>query len=207
MDPGDAPVGTVIRIANPSLVVLIGAAGAGKSTFARRWFRADEILSSDAIRAELGRGEDDQRISRTAFALLHRRLAARLAAGLLTVVDATNVQAAAWRALLARRPDPAFPAIALVLELPPAMVQARNLARLGRVVPAAVVDRQLAAVARVTDDRLVSDGFSAIHRVADASRVEVARDAPHRSRGSGRGSRRGAGPRGTANEARREARP
>ena len=169
--------GALIRIPDPSLVVLIGAAGAGKSTFARRWFAPAEILSSDALRAELGQGEDDQRISRSAFSVLHERLARRLAAGLLTVVDATNVQATARRALLARRPGPAFPAIAVVLETAPAEVHARNRARLDRVVPATVVERQLAAVGQMSDQRLVADGFAAIHRVADTTRITVARDA------------------------------
>lgn len=169
--------GAAIRIPDPSLVVLIGAAGAGKSTFARRWFAPAEILSSDALRAELGHGEADQRVSRIAFAVLHERLRARLAAGRLTVVDATNLLPGARRAVLARRPDASFPTIALVFDPPPDTVRDRNASRGERTVPRAVVERQLAAMLRVSEELLRAEGFEArgIHRIVDGSTVEVVR--------------------------------
>ena len=42
---------TTLEIPDPSLVLLVGAAGAGKTTFAARHFPPDEVLSSDAYRA------------------------------------------------------------------------------------------------------------------------------------------------------------
>ena len=48
MNAGDP---TLIDIPDFSLVVLIGATGAGKSTFASRWFRPTEVVSSDTCRA------------------------------------------------------------------------------------------------------------------------------------------------------------
>jgi len=172
-----------LRIPVPSLVVLIGASGAGKSTFARRWFPDASILSSDALRAELGRGEADQRVSRRAFEILHRDLAARLERRELTIVDATNIQPQARRALLARRPtpdraggEPSFApirAVAIVLDVAPAEVHARNAARPGRVVPADVVDRQLAALRQsATDEHLRAEGFDAIHRLTDPAAID-----------------------------------
>ena len=41
-----------LTIAVPSLVLLVGPAGSGKSTLAGRLFSPDEILSSDALRAD-----------------------------------------------------------------------------------------------------------------------------------------------------------
>ena len=79
---------------DPSLVVLVGAAGAGKSTFAARHFAPDEILSSDRFRAIVSGDEANQAATQAAFSVLHRGAASRASAsGRLTVVDATNVEA------------------------------------------------------------------------------------------------------------------
>ena len=86
-----------IEVARPGLVVLIGAAGAGKTTLAARLFAADEVISSDELRARVSGNATDQRATRLAFAILHREVARRLAAGRLVVVDATSVERAARR--------------------------------------------------------------------------------------------------------------
>ena len=117
-----------LRIREPSLVVLIGAAGSGKSTLAARWFAPEEILSSDALRAFVSGDAADQRATKQAFAILQRTLDRRLMAGRTTVVDATNVTARARRELLAIARRAGVPAIAIVLDLPPAVVHARNAA-------------------------------------------------------------------------------
>ena len=64
----DAPV---IRIPDLSLVVLVGASGCGKSTFARRHFLPTEVLSSDFFRAMVRDDETDQSATTDAFDALH----------------------------------------------------------------------------------------------------------------------------------------
>lgn len=167
-----------MTIADPSLVLLVGAAGAGKSTFARRHFTPDEILSSDALRAAITGDEADQRASAAAFRILHREVGRRLAAGRLTVVDATNVRATNRRPLLARARAAEVTVAAIVLDLPPATIHARNAAR-DRVVERAVVDRQLGWLRETVDGAVLAaegiDPVVVLRRQRDIDTLRVVR--------------------------------
>jgi protein phosphatase len=165
---------TTIEVDDPALIVLIGPAGSGKTTFATRHFAAAEILSSDAFRALLSGDEADQRRTRTVFAMLHREVTQRLNARRLVVVDATNVEVHARRALIDRAGTAGVPAIAIVLDLPPDLVHDRNATRAGRVVPASIVDRHLQrlATARAEAD-LVAEGFTAVHVLRSAAEMDA----------------------------------
>jgi protein phosphatase len=178
-------VSTLI-LSDPSLVVLVGAAGSGKSTLASRWFAPDEIISSDALRAAVSGNEADQTASRVAFRILHRTIERRLAQGEMTVVDATNVKAEYRRPLLARARAAATPVVAIVLDLPPAVVLARNAARAARVVDEAVVERHLAAVRGTVDGgRLAAEGFDHVvllRSVEDVASLGIERRGPARPR-------------------------
>lgn len=61
-----------------SLVVLIGASGSGKSTFAHTHFKDTEILSSDYFRGVVSDDEINQAATKDAFDVLHYILAKRL---------------------------------------------------------------------------------------------------------------------------------
>jgi protein phosphatase len=170
---GEAP-GRLIQLPDPCLVVLVGAAGSGKSTLAARLFAADSVLSSDAHRALVSGDEADQAVTRTAFSILHRRLAKRLGDGLSAVVDATNVTAFARRALVRRAATSGVPAVAIVLALDARLVQARNATRDGRIVPQAAVERQLDDLARsLRGAGLVTEGFAAVHVLRTAEDVDL----------------------------------
>ena len=89
-----------ISLPEHALVVLIGTSGAGKSTFARRHFLPTEVVSSDVCRGLVADDENCQAATADAFAVLHCIADKRLAAGRLTVVDATNVQPEARKSLV-----------------------------------------------------------------------------------------------------------
>ena len=118
-----------IDLPDPSLVVLIGASGSGKSSFARKHFAPTEVISSDFCRGLVADDENDQSATTDAFAVLHFIAGRRLAQPRFTVVDATNVQREARRPLieLAKQHD-LFP-VAIVLDLPEAVCQERNRSR------------------------------------------------------------------------------
>lgn len=172
-----------LELPDPALVLLVGPAGSGKSTFAARHFAPDEIVSSDELRGLIGRDEADQSVSRAAFAVLHRIVERRLAAGRLTVVDATNVTRAARRALLRRAAAAGIPAVAIVFDLPRSVVFEQNARRPGRVVEPRVVERQwrtlAAALAR---NALDEEGFVAVHRLSTPEEAAAVRIVRRRAR-------------------------
>jgi protein phosphatase len=174
----------VIELPEPCVVVLVGAAGAGKSTLAARLFAPAEVLSSDAFRAMVSGDASDQRATRTAFSILHRQLAKRLAAGRTAVVDATNVTPFARRAVLRTAAASRTPVVAIVLDLAPELVLARNAGRTGRVVPEEAVRHQLDHLRRtLAPGRLEGEGFAAVHRLTTAAAlggVSVSRHPPPR---------------------------
>jgi len=81
-----------LKIPDFALVVLIGATGSGKSSFAARHFAPTEVLSSDRCRGWVSDDETDQNATKDAFEVLHFIAGKRLAARRLAVVDATNVR-------------------------------------------------------------------------------------------------------------------
>jgi predicted kinase len=130
-------------------------------------------LSSDAFREVVGRGEADQAATRPAFSILHRRVEGRLGQELLTVVDATNLGQGARRPLLRRAARHRVPAVAIVFDLPAALVLARNAARAERVVDPVVVVDHLARLRTLVDrGTLTAEGFEAVHRLVDPNKID-----------------------------------
>ncbi len=151
-----------LSIPELSLVVLVGVTGSGKSTFARAHFKPTEVISSDYCRGLVADDETDQAATPDAFDVLHYIAGKRLAAGRLTVVDATSVQPEARKPLvdLAREHD-VLP-VAIVLDLPSSVCEARNQQRPDRDFGAHVIRRQHAAL-RKSVKNLQREGFRAVH--------------------------------------------
>lgn len=131
-----------------SLVLLVGASGSGKSTFAANHFKPTEVLSSDWCRAAVSDDPNDQAATKDAFELLHFIAAKRLRAMKLTVIDATNVQPESRRSLieLARAND-VLP-VAIVFDLPERVCQDRNRGRPDRDFGSHVVRQQVQQLRR-----------------------------------------------------------
>lgn len=162
---------TALGLQPGSLVVLIGAAGSGKSTLAARHFSSAEVLASDDYRAAVSGDAADQSVTDEAFDRLHADLERRMAAGQLTVIDATNVQGWARRRLLAAAARHRRPAVALALALPLEISRARNAARADRRVPPSAVRRQDRFL-RASLPRLGEEGYDAVVVLNTPDQVE-----------------------------------
>ena len=164
--------GRVLEIPGPAVVLLIGAAGSGKSTFAARWFPAGAIISSDALRAEITGDVEDQTANARVFAAVHQALDRRLATGLGSLIDATNLIGSGRRAIRERGTRAGIPVFAIVFSLPADLVQHRNATRDGRRVPASVVARHLAAAeALLRRGSLEREGYERIVVLRDPEDV------------------------------------
>ena len=137
-------------------MLLIGAAGSGKSTFARQWFAATDVISSDALRQAARPAGKKRRTD--VFEAILRALEPRLTAGELTVVDATNTDWMRRSTMLAMARERARPAIAIVFNPTIEETLRRNRERADRRVPDSTVREQQAAIARDLD-RLDLEGF------------------------------------------------
>ena len=151
-----------IEIPDLCLVVLMGASGAGKSSFARRHFLPTEIISSDFCRGLVCDDETSLSASADAFALVHEIAALRLKNGKLTVIDATNVQKEARAPLLALARRFYVQAVALVLDVPAEVCHERNQSRPDRDFGPHVT-RNHARQLRQSLRHLEKDGFRYVH--------------------------------------------
>ncbi|WP_435281990.1 polynucleotide kinase-phosphatase [Streptomyces koelreuteriae] len=170
----DVREGRVLPVTDLSLVVLVGASGSGKSTFARRHFKPTEIISSDFCRGLVSDDENDQSATKDAFDVLHYIAGKRLAAGRRTVVDATSVQPDARRQLvdLARSHD-VLP-IAIVLDVPEEVCAERNAGRTDRAdMPRRVIQRHTRELRRSLR-HLEREGFRKVHILRGVDEVEHA---------------------------------
>jgi predicted kinase len=171
---GGRSVFPAIVLPADALVVLIGVAASGKSTFARAHFAPTEVLSSDAFRALIADDPSAQGATDDAFELLHRLLEMRLRRGRLTVVDATNVEDWARDELLRVARQLRRPAVAIVLDLPLDVALERNALRAAPRPPPAALRRQHRWLA----DSLLAiahEGFAAVHHLRSVEEIDGAR--------------------------------
>ncbi|NUT95038.1 MAG: polynucleotide kinase-phosphatase, partial [Saccharothrix sp.] len=162
-----------LKIPDLCLVVLVGASGSGKSTFARRHFAPTQVLSSDYFRGLVADDENDQSASGAAFDVLHYVAGKRLAAGRTSVVDATNVQRADRAQLVEIAREHNVLPVAIVLDLPEEVCLARNATRPDRDFGAHVVRRHRTAL-RKSLKFLGKEGFKKVHVLRSQSEVDDA---------------------------------
>jgi protein phosphatase len=151
-----------ITVPELSLVLLVGPSGCGKSTFARQHFKPTEVLSSDYCRGLVSDNENDQTATKEAFEVLHFIARKRLAAGRLTVIDATNVQPDSRKPLVALAREFHVMPIAMVFDFSEKLCHERNRDRADRDFGSHVVRNQSQQLCRSLRG-LEREGFRGVH--------------------------------------------
>ena len=149
------------------LIVLVGISGAGKSTFADKYLSEHpdtKYLSSDKLRAAIGKDESDQTVTHIIFPIIKRNTEEYLKAGKNVMIDATSLNPRERKDYLdaARKYD--VDAIAYVFERTKEELMANQEKRKaggGRRVPDEILDRMIAKYVRPT----TSEGFTEINLV------------------------------------------
>ncbi|HZE38817.1 MAG TPA: AAA family ATPase, partial [Stackebrandtia sp.] len=153
---------TEIRVPAMSLIVLVGISGSGKSSFAARHFKPTQVISSDFCRGLVSDDDNDQASTPDAFDVLNYIVATRLRRGLLTVVDATNVQCEARRKLVELAKQHHVLVDAVVLDVDETVAVQRNATRPDRDFGAHVIPKQQRELRRGMR-RINREGFRRVH--------------------------------------------
>ncbi|WP_061249214.1 polynucleotide kinase-phosphatase [Leptospira alstonii] len=160
-----------INVPELSLVVLIGASGSGKSSFAKKHFKKSEILSSDECRALVSDDENNQAATNDAFDVLYYIARKRLQNGLLTVIDATNVQRESRKGLIElSRAYHCLP-VAIILDIPEKICEERNRNRSDRNFGSHVI-RQQTQHLKSSIKGLREEGFRQIYVLRSKEEVD-----------------------------------
>lgn len=129
----------------PTLYIMIGPAGSGKTTFASQHFGPEKIVSTDTIRKMLFGDEADQRQGAEVFRCAYATIRRRLGWGLDVVFDATNTTDAARKEVLSRVKDIPCRKVAVYMNTPLEICKERNAGR-ERIVPEGVIEKQYNAM-------------------------------------------------------------
>jgi len=160
-----------IEIPELSVVALIGVSGSGKSTFAKQHFKTTEVLSSDYFRGLISDDENNQEVTAQAFDTLYYVANKRLELGLLTVIDATNVQKEARAKILQLAREQNCQAVAIVLNLPDKICKERNSERTDRNFESYVITKQSEQLRRSVR-HLQKEGFRCVYELKSEDDIE-----------------------------------
>jgi len=146
-----------MNIKAPMILVPVGPAASGKSTWAKRMLAegiADEHVSSDAIREELNLGPFERHKT---FALFYKRIGEAAEAGKVAVADVTNLKTFARREILQTARN--APCVAVLLERLSVNELIRRDAGRERHVPHEVLAKHANSFRSITREKLLEEGF------------------------------------------------
>ena len=136
-----------------ALILLVGVAGSGKSTWGKKFAQEQNIkyLSSDETRAQFGTGPEDQTVTGQVYGYLEHIVDNLLEQKKSVMIDATNIYRKDRKAFLNSAKKYGAYTIAVVFERPKETLMkqiAKRVAAGGRDIPEHVIDRMLARYQR-----------------------------------------------------------
>ncbi|MEL6834407.1 MAG: polynucleotide kinase-phosphatase [Bacteroidota bacterium] len=166
-----------IELPEKSLVLLIGASSAGKSTFAAQHFRPSTVISSDQCRIMVADSEQVLTANEATFSVLHLIVEKRLERGLFTVVDATNLDEGGRKTLVDLAYQYHLKPQAIVIHTDLEVLYERNEARSDRNIAQRSLQRQHRRV-RQTARHLRKEGFQRIYHLQHTDAEVVLKPMP-----------------------------
>ena len=155
------------KIDNPTLYILIGVPGSGKSTYAEELYQKSErgiaLVSSDSIRKSLYGNESCQDNPKKVFTLAHKIIVDQLEHGFDVIFDATNIYANNRKDLILKvcfEVNQPVRFVAVYFDTPVDICIARQELR-ERKVPAKVIEK----MGRQIDKPSFEEGFDIIRTV------------------------------------------
>ena len=145
------------------LIVLVGASGSGKSTWAARHFRASQIVSSDQCREMVVDNAASQSANDDAFALFHQWIALRLKNRRLTVADSTALKPGARDRLIELAHTARVPVHIVAFDVPLDEAIRRDASRPNRSVGEKVVTRHCATLEQALRELPKDTRLSGVH--------------------------------------------
>ena len=145
----------------PCLVVLIGPALAGKTTWAHEHFAPNEVVSSDSLRAMVGIDEADQAAGPAAFEILERIVTERVNRRLTTVIDTTGLSKEDRTRWVGLAHAGELPAYAILFATTEQICLERNRTR-PRSIPQNVLRKQFRRFTAAVDD-VGEEGFDGVY--------------------------------------------
>lgn len=163
---------TQITIPDFCMVLLVGASGSGKTTFARRHFKPTEIVSLDACRGLVDDDENNLDATADASHLVHTIVETRLKRRKLVVVDAANVRKEDRARLVAIAKSYHASPIAMVIDPGEETCLARNEPREDRPFTPDVVRKQIASLHRDIG-HLAKEGIRYAHEFRSVEEIDA----------------------------------
>jgi protein phosphatase len=164
-----------IEIPELCVVALIGASGSGKSTFASKYFKDTEVLSSDFFRGLICDDENSLEVNSAAFDSLYYVAEKRLEISKLAVIDATNVQQSARAKIVSLAKKHDIFSVAIVLNTPEKVCIERSRNRTDRNIGEHIIKRHCTDLKKSLR-HLKKEGFRYIHVIDDAdAEIEIVR--------------------------------